>query len=106
VGGIVSVESQPLLPQWIKPLECEIVEAGRSRARIIVYVDGVKPGCIRVFSHGDTIIVYSVDEEEAYYCRIPLWFKPRRVFHRVNNGVLTIDAYGSKWDLLKSLISG
>ncbi len=103
--GIVSVESQPLQPQWIKPLECEIVESSKRRARIIVYVEDLDPDNLRILKNKNTIIIYSSNGEQAYYCRIVLWFKPNRLIYRINNGILTIDAYGSPWSVLRRLVN-
>lgn len=99
--GIVSVESQPLQPQWIKPLEYEIVESSSRRARIIVYVENLSSNGVRILKNKNNIIVYSSEDEQVYYCRIILWFKPNRLIYRINNGILVIDVYGSIWDIFK-----
>ncbi len=99
------MESHPLQSQWIKPLECEIVESSKRRARIIVYVEDLDPNNLRILKNKNTIIVFSSDSEQAYYCRIILWFKPCKLIYRINNGILTIDAYGSLWNVLRRLVN-
>ncbi len=101
--GIVSVQSLPQLPQWIKPLECEIVEHTLRKIRMIVYVNEVNEEDLRIIARGNTLIVYGRSSDKTYFCRLNLRFKPKRINYKYRNGVLTVDAYASFWSFLRRL---
>ncbi len=93
------MESPPLPYLTLDELECEIVDGKRRYARIIVYL--TSESSVKVLTKDNEVLVLAKDSESRYrHCKVKLWFKPKRVSYKVNNGVLVIDAKGSILGLL------
>jgi hypothetical protein len=86
--------------KWSSLLEYEFVEKRFNSARIIVYVENLDSESIRVSFKDKCILVYGYGETAAYFNRIKVWFKIRRLETSLKNGILTISVKGRRLPLL------
>ncbi len=87
---IVSVKPPTPPHQLLSEIEYDIVERGSCRARVVTIIESIVDS-IKFIRNGREIIVLVKTDQGYCYCRIGLWFKPKDIGYKLNNGVLTID---------------
>ncbi len=83
--------------QWSRELDYEIVEHGFRSAKIIVYAEPLSLDNVKIVAVDKSLLIVGSTDEKAYYCRVPLWFKPRKYSVSMKNGIMTIRVKGRRF---------
>ncbi len=83
--------------QWTVELDYDIVEHGFRSAKIVIYANELSDGNLKIITAHKSLLVIGTARDKSFYCRIPLWFKPKKYSARMKNGILTISVRGRRF---------